>query len=221
MSKKVICLGGAGNSANIGKAIVDSNKCGFNEWEFAGFLNDRIETGKALEGYPVLGKINQAQEFVNKGFYFINGVLRIDGNKKRIKLFEELNIPDSSLAIFIHHTAYIAPDVKIGPGCAIMPNACIAGDDVFGKCCLVFQGATIGHNNQIGDFCHISAQACVGAYLNIGKGVHIGMNSTIREHITIGAFSSLGCGSVLLKDIGEEEIWAGSPAKFLRKPLNE
>ena len=162
MSKKVICLGGQGDPATIGKAIVDANKRGDDEWQFAGFLNDRIEMGTLLEGFPILGKLDQALEFVDKGYYFINGIHRIDGNKRRIKLFEGLGIPESRLATFIHPTAYVAPGVEFGPGCAVMPNVCISPEVRFGKCCIVLQAATIGHNNVISDYCHISAQACLG-----------------------------------------------------------
>jgi acetyltransferase-like isoleucine patch superfamily enzyme len=34
--------------------------------------------------------------------------------------------------------------------------------------------------------------------------------------VSIGNYSTLAMGSVLLKDMGELEIWAGNPAKLLR-----
>jgi acetyltransferase-like isoleucine patch superfamily enzyme len=52
--------------------------------------------------------------------------------------------------------------------------------------------------------------------MNIGDGVHIGLNATTRENITIGKNATLGMGSVLTKNIGENEIWVGNPARFLR-----
>ena len=36
------------------------------------------------------------------------------------------------------------------------------------------------------------------------------------EEFTIGKNATLGMGSVLTKNIGENEIWVGIPAKFLR-----
>ena len=221
MNKKVICLGGQGDPSSIGKAIVDANRRADDEWEFVGFLNDRIKVGTILEGFPILGRLDQAQTFVDKGYYFINGIYRIDGNKSRIALFESLAIPESRLATFVHPTAYVAPNVVFGPGCVVMPNVCISPEVTFGKCCIVLQAATVGHNNEVSDYCHISAQACLGAYLRIGKGCHIGMNSTIRENITIGDYSTLGMGSVLHKNIGEDEIWAGFPARFIRRPHDD
>ena len=36
-------------------------------------------------------------------------------------MIEELPIPEKQLATFVHPTAYVAPNVKLGPGCVIMP----------------------------------------------------------------------------------------------------
>lgn len=216
-SKKVLILGGLGNASVIGAAIVDARGRGYKELDFAGYLNDREETGSEIEGYPVMGKTSDIKKFIEQGYYFINTIFRIDGQEERIQLFERLNVPDERLATFIHPAAYVAPNVKIGPGSVIMPNVSLSPGTVFGKCCLVMVNAIVGHNNVIKDYCHIAAQACIGAYITIEAGVHIGLNATIRENLTIGANSTVGMGSVLTKNVGPNEIWIGNPAKFLRK----
>lgn len=214
--KKVIIIGGLGNGSVIANAMIDAQKRGGCEWEFAGYLNDRTKPGDTIDDLPVLGPLSDTRKFLEQGYYFINTILRIDGQNERIKLFEDLGIPDDKLAIFIHPLSYVAPDVKFGPGCVIMPNVSVSSGTVFGKGCLVMVGATIGHNDQIGNYCHFAAQCCTGAYLKIADGVHIGLNATIREDLTIGKNATLGMGSVLTKNIGENEIWVGNPAKFLR-----
>lgn len=221
MPKKVILLGGRGDPITIAKAMIDANHRDNTEWEVVGLLNDRITPNKVLDGFKVLGGLHRVPEFIDQDYYFLNGIYRIDGNRRRIKMFEAYDIPDSRLVNFIHPTAYVAPGVSFGPGCIVMPNAGISQEVSFGKCCIVLQGATIGHNSRITDYAHISAQACLGGYVTIEKGVHIGMNATVRENVHIDPFSALGMGSVLLSSIGPGEIWAGNPAKFLRKPRED
>ncbi len=216
-SKKVLILGGLGNASVIGAAMVDANIRGHQDLEFAGYLNDREKTGSLIEGYPVMGKTSDIRKFIEQDYYFINTIFRIDGQEERIRLFEKLSVPDERLVTFIHPTAYVAPNVKLGPGTVIMPNVSLSPGTVFGKCCLVMVNAIVGHNNRIGDFCHIAAQACIGAYLDIGQGVHIGLNASVRENLKIGNNSTVGMGSVLTKNVGDNEIWVGNPAKFLRK----
>lgn len=220
MRKKILILGGEGNGGVIANAILDANNRGYNEWICEGYLNDRYPIGAMIDSFEVRGSIkDDLQKFISQGYYFINTILRIDGQSERINMFENLGIPNSQLATFIHPTAYIAPNVKLGAGCVIMPLVAISSNTIFGKGCIVTVSATVGHDNVIGDYCHIAAQACVGACLKIGNGVHIGLNSTIRENLIIGDYSTLGMGAVLTKNIGNKEIWAGVPARFLRNTI--
>ena len=213
---KVAILGGLGNGAVVAAAIEHARRMNATDLEVAGFLNDRAEIGSMIDMFPVIGKVSDAKRLLDEGYWFINTILRIDGNKERIAMFENLGIPDDRLVTFVHPMAYVAPSVQLGAGCIIMPNVSMSPGTKLGKGCLMMAGAMMGHDNVVGDFCHIAAQAAVGSYLQIGKGVHIGLNATIRENLTIGDFATLGAGAVLTKNIGEKEIWAGNPAKFLR-----
>lgn len=53
--------------------------------------------------------------------------------------------------------------------------------------------------------------------INIKERAFIGGLSIILKGVTIGKNSVVGAGSVVTKDIPENEIWAGNPAKFIRK----
>lgn len=45
----------------------------------------------------------------------------------------------------------------------------------------------------------------------------IGANTVICSPVTIGRNSIVGAGSVVTKSIPDNEIWAGNPAKFIKK----
>jgi acetyltransferase-like isoleucine patch superfamily enzyme len=53
--------------------------------------------------------------------------------------------------------------------------------------------------------------------ISIGDDVFIGANSIILKGVNIGDRSIIGAGSVVSKNIPSDEIWAGNPAKFIRK----
>lgn len=219
--KKVIIIGGLGNGSVIAAAISDAAARGQHEWSVAGYLNDRLAQGEDLEGHPVLGGLAEVDAYLKNDYYFIYTIYRIDGQDRRIALFQSLNIPDEGLATFVHPTAYVASNVQIGPGCIIMPHVCISPGTRMGRGCLVMMGSAIGHNSKIGNYCHFAAQSCLGAYLKIGDGVHIGINASVRENLTLGDCSTLAMGGVLLHNMGAYEIWSGVPAKFLRKAKKE
>lgn len=54
-------------------------------------------------------------------------------------------------------------------------------------------------------------------FIVIKDRVFIGTNSIICADVTIGEGAIVGAGSVVTKDIPAYEIWAGNPAKFIKK----
>ncbi len=55
----------------------------------------------------------------------------------------------------------------------------------------------------------------------IQNDVWIGQNTLIKQGVTIGNGAIVGMGSVVTKDIPPYEIWAGNPAKFIRKRFDD
>ena len=50
----------------------------------------------------------------------------------------------------------------------------------------------------------------------VKKGASIGSNATILCGITVGANSTIGAGSVVIKDVPDNTIVAGNPARIIR-----
>lgn len=219
MSQKVLIIGGVGSGTVIAQAIIDANKRGWNDLILKGFLNDKADLGEELEGIQVFGKHTQSNicKLKNEGYKFLYSLHRTDGEQYFIQLFSDLGLKPENMATFIHPTAYVAPNVKIEPGSVIMPYVMISSGAKIGMNSLIMTGATIGHNTTLGEFNHIASQAVVGAYIKMGIGANIGLNATVREYLCIGNYSTLGMGGVLTRNIDDGEIWAGNPAKFLRK----
>ena len=94
-------------------------------------------------------------------------------------------------------------------------------------------GVTIGKNCLISSNCGISSYNHIKESISrpsqiredhrfskpviISDNVWIGMNVCIMPGVTIGNHSIIGSGSVVTKNIPSCEIWAGNPAKFLKK----
>ena len=55
----------------------------------------------------------------------------------------------------------------------------------------------------------------------IGNDVWIGSSCRIKGGVTIGDGAVIGMGSVVTKDVPPYEIWAGNPAKFIRKRFDD
>lgn len=55
----------------------------------------------------------------------------------------------------------------------------------------------------------------------IGNDVWIGDRTIIKAGVTIGNGAVIGMGSVVTKDVPPYEIWAGNPARMIRKRFDE
>lgn len=56
-------------------------------------------------------------------------------------------------------------------------------------------------------------------HVKINDGAFIGAGSIICNTVTIGYNSIIGAGSVVTKNVPDNEIWAGNPARFIKKRL--
>lgn len=55
----------------------------------------------------------------------------------------------------------------------------------------------------------------------IGADVWIGNYALIKQGVEIGTGAVIGMGSVVTKDVGPYEIWAGNPARLIRKRFDD
>lgn len=215
MNHDVLIFGGIGAGSTIAMAIVDANRNGYTEFIFKGFINDK-DNLSSIDGFPVVGGKTDIPRLIKEGYYFLNTVYKIDGQNERIELFNSFMIPDLQMAKFIHPRAYVAPNVSVGPGCAILPHANISSNVKLGKNNRVMTGAMIGHDCEIGDHSFFAANSCVGSHILFGVASYCGLNCTVGGKLLVGEFSVIGMGAVVTKDVQAYEVVAGNPAKHMR-----
>jgi acetyltransferase-like isoleucine patch superfamily enzyme len=104
------------------------------------------------------------------------------------------------------------------------------GKNVFINACCHFQdhggvslgdGCQIGHNVVFATLNHGLApedrQTTYPAPITLGKNVWVGSNSTILQGVTIGDNAVVAAGAVVTKDVPENTIVEGVPARIIRK----
>lgn len=206
----LIIVGAGGHSAVI-LDIVNSINKHKKTINILGFLDDNVKL-ESFQGYPILGKVENILDYTNDNMYFIVG---IGDNYIRKSIVEKhLNIKYITL---IHETVVIGSDVNIGNGTVIMPNVIINARTNIGEHSILNTGSIIEHDNNIGAFSHISPGVVLCGGVNIGRNTHIGANSTIIQYKSIGDNCIIGAGSTVVKDIKNNSLAVGSPAKIIKE----
>ena len=112
--------------------------------------------------------------------------------------------------------AFISPTASIGPGCVIAPFTSIQSNVVIGANVSVNTQAIVGHHSKLLSGVVLSSQVNVGGNSTIGAHSYIGMGSNIKEGTEIGAWSIVGMGSVVYKDVRDNAIAIGNPARVVK-----
>lgn len=215
--KKLVILGGSG----IGMIAASiANDLGY--FDILGFLNDYLPVGSLVgkyKNYPVLGNTDDLPTFLaQKDTYVFIAYVGMKQEEAVFKKITALQIPDDRFATLIHPSAIIPKGFcDIGKGVLFSPLVQLSPDTTIADNCILLPNSFIGHDSTLDRFAHVATNGVIGANVYVGKGVHIGSNATIREKITIGDFSLVGAGSVVLKDVPENTIVVGNPAKILRQ----
>lgn len=138
-----------------------------------------------------------------------------------------INVPESTN---IWQYVVVLPNSIIGENCNICAHCFIENDVKIGNNVTVksgvylWDGIVIEDNVQIGpnvtftnDKYPRAKTEFVLQKILIKKNASIGAGAIVLGGVTIGDNAMIGAGSVVTKDIPANELWVGSPAKFIRK----
>ena len=177
------------------------------------FDNVSSDVGSNLYGFPIL----KTKEEVFKYFKQLdnNFVLGIGNPKLRMRLSQEFRELGGNIQSVISPYAHIGHfNTNISNGCNIMTGTVITNDVLIDECCLINLNCTIGHDVKIGSFTEINPGVHISGNVTIGKESFIGTGSTILPGIIIGENVTIGAGAVVTKNIPDNCLAIGVPAKI-------
>ena len=140
-------------------------------------------------------------------------VIAIGDNTIRRRVREEL---DAHWLTLVHPTSYVAPSAKLGRGVVVCANAVVCEDVQVGEHTIINTSASVDHDVVVGEFTHLACGVTLAGGVSVGDDVLIGAGATVLPSVSVGDRSVLGAGSVATKDIADEKVAYGVPARFVR-----
>jgi 2,3,4,5-tetrahydropyridine-2,6-dicarboxylate N-acetyltransferase len=157
----------------------------------------------------------------------------IEKNKSSIKNYRvETDRRNSAipLADLTKYNARIEPGalirdlVEIGDNCVIMMGAVLNIGAVIGARTMIDMNVVVGGRAVVGSDCHIGAGTVLAGVIEppnaepviIGDNVLIGANAVVLEGVKVGKGAVVAAGSIVVKDVDENTVVAGVPAKVIK-----
>jgi len=209
--KNDIVIFGAGGHCRVILSILSY----YEEFKVIGIADRGPENiGEEIAGGVIKYTWNDFDEIYRRGTR--HAVIAVGDNRERGALFLTLKNVGFNIPTIIHPTAFVEKNVRIKEGNVICMAANIGAMASVGNNCVLYTGSILDHEVELEDNVFIAPGCDIAGRVTIKEGSFIGIGSTIVEKIIIGPNATIGAGSVVIKDVPENAVVAGSPARTIK-----
>lgn len=193
-------------------ALLASESC-----DLLGILDDDpMKAGTTLLGVRVFHSPGGVRSLLDT-LDFDGVAIGIGDNYIRNKKFRELSSCGLKPVSVIHPDAHLSRFVELGIGVTILAGATINPGTVIEDNVCVNTAASIDHDNYLESGCHVFPNATLTGGVRVGRFAYVGSGAVVAPNIVVHEYSQVGAGGVVLKDVPEGVIVAGSPAMEIGK----
>ena len=216
--KDIIIIGAGGFGREVQWLIERINekekeKTGKAAWNILGYVDDGMEAGKIIDGFPVLGDVDTLSDIKHS----VAVVCAVGNPQVRKKLVYKakkntfLEFPN-----IIDPSVIMSNRVELGEGNIFSVSTIVMVDLKIGDFVIANLDCKIGHDDIIESFVTLNPNVNVSGNVWVGQGTEIGTGTKIIQGKKIGENTVVGAGAVVTKDIPDNCTAVGCPCKPIK-----
>ncbi|WP_458464322.1 NeuD/PglB/VioB family sugar acetyltransferase [Paenibacillus sp.] len=183
-------------------------------WEEILFIDDDLKkNGETLVGLPIMSFDNALAKYGKDGIEFI---LAIGEPTVKDIVFKKVCDAGCEVTSLIALDFVMPHSITYGKGLVVHKESGLPPCSTFGNNVQIQGKAVMGHDLNVGDNVTISSLAFIGGNTTIGRNTYIAPGALIRNGINIGENAIVGMGAVVTKDVPDNAVVVGNPAKIIR-----
>lgn len=213
-----IAIFGAGGFGREVKIIIDAINSNVKTYEFIGFFDDGFKKGKIINGFPVLGGVEEINSLEDG----LSLVIAVGNPSVKKKIISKINNEKIVFPTLIHPSVIKSNDeVIIEDGCIICAGNIITCNIKIEKFTILNLACTVGHDTIVGAYSSFMPSVNISGEVKIGESVYVGTGAKIINQLEIGKETIVGAGAVVSKSLPANCTAVGIPAKPIKFHDNE
>ena len=219
MKEKILLIGAGQHARVVLYNIQEQNK-----YEVIGILDKNLNKAreeKIFEGIPMLDidysqiGLKKLKEEIGVTKFFISfGNMKY--RKKVWKMFKQAGWDSVNI---IHPNAVISKNTKLGEGILIECGCLITPNPIIGNNVVINTGSQVNHDNIVEDHVYIASGVILSGGVKIAENTLLDDGVIITLGKSVGKNSLIGAGAVVTKNIEDNVVAYGNPAKIIKENL--
>jgi len=206
MLRRLLIIGAGGHGISVSE-VADST--GFTT---LGFVDD-TGSGTSLLGLPAT--VYDLDDYAGAGGLM---AIAIGDNHTRERVWNArfACVSLDQFPALVHPSAVVSSRAQLGPGCVIHPGAVVGPLAVVGAFSILNSSSVLEHECVLKDFASLAPGAIVCGGSTIGERSALGIGATVKHGTSIGADTVIGANSYVHRDLLDNLVAFGSPARVMR-----
>jgi sugar O-acyltransferase (sialic acid O-acetyltransferase NeuD family) len=212
-ARDVIIWGGAGHAKVLAECLA------YGSDRIVALFDNNPAVTSPLEGVPCyIGMAGLERWRGTRPAGQVHFLIAIGGDKGRDRVALHRTLEQAGLtALSVSHpTAFVAGNATVGAGCHILAGARVCVECRVGMESIINTQASVDHECVLGIGVHVAPGATLAGCVRVGDFTMIGAGAVILPRVTIGANTVIGAGAVVTRDLPDNVVAYGNPARIVR-----